>query len=79
MRWQQQLGRWDLTLNALDHHQDKPTPLRESIAGAPAIRPRYERTQLLGGSAAVALGRSTLRAELGYSTRRWFLSSAPDD
>jgi hypothetical protein len=79
LRWQRQAGRWDLTLNALDHHHDTPTPFRERVAGASVIRPRHERTQLLGGSVAVAIGRSALRAELGYSTRRWFLSADPDD
>lgn len=74
LRWQRPAGRWDLTLNWLYHHYDAPVPFRTRTPGGFEIAPRYERTHLAGGTASTALGPTTLRAELGWSARRWFLT-----
>jgi len=38
-----------------------------------SIEPTYERSHLFGGTFSKAFGDLTLRAEIGYSTDRYFL------
>jgi hypothetical protein len=79
LRWQHTAGRWDLTLNWLYHRYDAPVPFRTVTPAGIEIAPRYERTHLVGGTASTAVGSTTLRAEFGHSTRRWFLTADPAD
>ena len=80
MRWSAFLGGWDLSLNYLYHYQDQAVPFRRrSETGALAILPQYQRTHLIGGTFSNAFGSFTLRGEIGYSTRRFFLSRDPMD
>jgi hypothetical protein len=70
---------WDLTLNYLYHYQDDPVPFSAVTPTGIVTTPRYERSQLIGGSASNAFGRTTLRTEVAYSTDRWFLTTDPRD
>lgn len=73
------LGGWDLTLNYLYHYYDDPVPFVAVRAGVPVLAPAYERSRLFGASASNAFGSTTLRAEVGYSTDRWFISTDARD
>ncbi|MGH7858001.1 MAG: DUF1302 family protein, partial [Candidatus Binatia bacterium] len=73
------LGGWDLTLNYLYHYQDQPVLRRSLDAAGIIVTPEYERTHLAGGTFSRAFGDLTLRAELAYSTHRFFLTESPAD
>jgi len=73
------LGGWDLTLNYMHHYQDQPVLRRSLDARGVVVTPEYERTHLTGGTIARAFGDLTLRAELAYSTRRFFLTESAAD
>ncbi len=80
MRWSAFLGGWDLSLNYLYHYQDQAVAFQRRVeTGALAILPQYRRTHLIGGTFSNAFGSFTLRGEVGYSTRRFFLSRDPID
>ena len=68
------LGGWDLSVNYFHHYNDDPVPFITLTPTGVVVRPRYERTQLLGGSFSNAFGRATVRGEAAYSTDRWFLT-----
>jgi hypothetical protein len=72
-------GGWDLTLNYLYHYQDDPAPFSAVTPTGIVTTPRYERSQLIGGSASNAYASTTLRSEVAYSTDRWFLTNDPRD
>ncbi len=72
-------GGWDLTLNYLYHYHDDPVPFSTVTSAGVVTTPRYERSQLIGGSASNAFGSTTLRTEVAYSTDRWFLTNDPGD
>lgn len=73
------LNGWDISLNYLYHYQDQPVFLRYVNAQSIDVVPGYERTHLFGGSASNVFGDTTFRAEVGYSTDRYFLSSDRND
>jgi hypothetical protein len=74
---------WDLTLNYLYHYDDIPVLYQQlglSATGPTVIvQPRYERTHLIGGTASNAFGDLTVRAEVGYSTDRFFITDLRRD
>lgn len=72
-------GGWDLTLNYLYHFYDDPVPFSAITPTGVVTTPRYERSQLIGGSASTAFGSTTLRTEVAHSTNRWFLTTDPRD
>jgi hypothetical protein len=73
-------GGWDLSLNYLYHFRDERIFFREALPeGGVIFRPGFERSHLVGGSASNAFGDFTLRAELGYSTDRFFIANDPGD
>jgi len=62
---------WDLTLNYLYHYDDLPTLFREvgvNTTGKSVvrIRPKHQRQHLIGATFSTAIGKLTLRGELGY-------------
>jgi len=73
------IGGWDVSLNYLYHYQDQPVLYQFLDDSAAVIAPTYERTHLFGGSVSNVFGDITFRAELGYSTDRYFLSNDPAD
>jgi hypothetical protein len=73
------IGGWDVTLNYLYHYYDDPVPFVAMTAGGPALEPAYERSRLFGATVSNAFGSTTVRAELGYSTDRWFITRDPAD
>lgn len=66
---------WDLSANALWHHDDVPIPFRtiDFANGAPRVRvqPGFERTAVLGGTASSAFGNLTVRGEVAGQIDRW--------
>lgn len=73
-RWSASFGRWDWTLNYLYHFYDDPVPFLRVSTNGIDVTPRYERSRLLGATAATAFGSTTFRTELGYSKDRWFIT-----
>jgi hypothetical protein len=73
------LGGWDVTLNYLYHTYDDPVPFVALKDGAPVLAPGYERSRLFGASFSNAFGSTTVRGEVGYSTDRWFITTAAAD
>jgi len=74
------LGGWDVSLNYLYLFRDEQVFRREIVdAGDILIRPDFERSHLIGGTASNAFGKFTLRTELGVSTNRFFLTEDPAD
>ena len=73
------LAGWDIALNYMYHYQDQPVLYRSYDGVDITIEPRYERTHLVGGSFSNVFGDTTLRAEVGYSSDRYFLTSKPAD
>jgi hypothetical protein len=71
---------WDITFNYLYHYQDLPV-LYQQLVGASAttrhieISPVFERSHLIGGTLSNAFGDFTVRAEWGYSTDTYFVST----
>lgn len=73
-------GGWDVSLNYFYHYRDAQVLRRLRLNdGGIALAPGYERTHLIGGSLSNAFGKATLRAEVGYSTDRFFLTNRADD
>ncbi|RIL06320.1 MAG: hypothetical protein DCC71_07285 [Proteobacteria bacterium] len=66
---------WDLSANALWHHDDVPIPFRtiDVASGAPRVRvePGFERSAVLGGTASSAFGNLTVRGEFAAQLDRW--------
>jgi hypothetical protein len=79
LRWQRPIGRVDLSANWLYHHYDVPVPFRHVDPAGVVVAPRYERTQLLGSAFSTVLGSTALRGEVGWSSRRWFLTDDRSD
>jgi hypothetical protein len=73
------VGGWDVTLNYLYHTCDDPVPFVAIRNGAPVLAPGYERSRLFGASVSNAFGSTTVRGEVGYSTDRWFITTAATD
>ena len=73
------VGGWDVTLNYLYHTYDDPTPFVAIRDGGPVLAPGYERSRLFGASVSNAFGSTTVRGEVGYSTDRWFITTAATD
>jgi hypothetical protein len=73
------IGGWDVTLNYLYHTYDDPVPFVAVRDGVPVLAPGYERSRLFGASVANAFGSTTVRAEVGYSTDRWFITTDARD
>jgi hypothetical protein len=73
------VGGWDVTLNYLYHTYDDPVPFVAIRDGAPVLAPGYERSRLFGASVSNAFGSTTVRGEVGYSTDRWFITTAATD
>ena len=73
------VGGWDVTLNYLYHTYDDPVPFVAIRNGAPVLAPGYERSKLIGASVSNAFGSTTVRGEVGYSTDRWFITTAATD
>lgn len=73
-------GGWDVSLNYFYHYQDQQVLERRLTApGQILIQPGFERTHLIGGSASNSFGKATLRAEVGYSTDRFFIDRDIND
>ena len=73
-------GGWDWSLNYLYHFQDAQViRTRQTPDGNMVVAPAYERTHLMGATASNAFGEFTLRAEIGYSTDRFFLTDDPNN
>ncbi len=72
-------GGWALALNYVYHYFDRPVIRREISPQGIAVRADYERTHLLGGTFSNVFDDFTLRGEVGYSSDRYFLTSAVSD
>lgn len=73
------IGGWDVTLNYLYHTYDDPVPFVAMRDGMPVLAPAYARSRLFGTSVSNAFGSTTVRGEAGYSTDRWFITTAATD
>ena len=69
---------WDLTLNYFYHYQDFPVLYQQRKNDTVTITPTYKRNHLLGGSASNTFGDFILRAEAGYNSDSYFISSNLD-
>lgn len=73
---------WDLSLNYLYQYDNQPALHRRFVPGPVPmveITPRYHRTHVLGTSFSRAFGEWVFRGELGYFSRRSFLTDDPAD
>lgn len=70
---------WDWSLNSLYAFDDTQVFRRETLPDQITLTPEFERTLLVGGTASNAFGKKTLRAEVGYSTDNFELTSDPLD
>ncbi|MFT7560758.1 MAG: hypothetical protein ACI93R_002681 [Flavobacteriales bacterium] len=72
---------WDISLNYLNHYDDLPAFYRalEVVSGINQIRisPRYERTEIIGGTATTAFGELTFRTELAFTRNQHFIVNDP--
>jgi len=72
---------WDITFNYLYHYQDLPVLYQQLVSlgngsgTSIEITPTFERSHLIGGTLSNAFGDFTVRAEWGYSTDTYFVSS----
>jgi hypothetical protein len=76
------LAGWDLSLNYLYQYHNQPVLQQRVIPGpAPVVEvtPRYHRTHVLGGTFSRALGDWVARGELGYFSKRFFVTTDPAD
>ncbi|PCI64771.1 MAG: hypothetical protein COB37_00305 [Kordiimonadales bacterium] len=73
------LGGWDVSLNYAYHYVDRPVVRRSVSDAGITITQNYERSHLVGGTAATVFGDFALRAEIGYSTNRFFRTSDQAD
>jgi hypothetical protein len=71
------LGGWDVTLNYLYHYLDVPVHFLAREPDGAALRTDYRRSQTFGGTVSNAFGNLTLRAEVGYSPKRFFATYTP--
>lgn len=74
---------WDLSFNYLYQYSNLPV-LYQDLTLSPSgpivnINPEYERTHVIGGSFSNAFGDVVIRAELGYFTDHYFLSTNSND
>lgn len=67
---------WDVTLNYLYQYLNLPVLSRQAGSEGVIIQPQYERSHLIGGSVSNALGDFTLRAEVGYRTDSYYVTSS---
>ena len=79
LRYTTFIGGWQLSANYLYHYFDRPNFRREIGVTGVTIIPQYARTHLLGGTFNTAIGDWVARGELGYSTKRRFLTRNPCD
>jgi len=73
-------GGWDVTINYLYQYDNQPVLHQQFLPGAiptVGITPRYHRTHIFGGTLSRAFGDWVVRGELGYFTRRYFISNDP--
>lgn len=70
---------WDWSLNSLYSFDDAQVFRRETLPEQIVLAPEFERTLLVGGTASNAFGKTTLRAEVGYATDSFELTSNPLD
>jgi len=66
---------WDLSFNYLYHYIDTPVLYQNIEDQGVVIDSVYERNQLIGATASNAFGDFTIRAEIGYNTHSYNLSS----
>jgi len=72
---------WDITFNYLYHYQDLPVLYQQFVSSGSGsqdrieITPTFERSHLIGGTLSNAFDDFTIRAEWGYSTDAYFVSS----
>lgn len=74
LRWSGFQNGWDYSLNYLYHYDDLPTLYQYQEDTTITIDPKYERSQLFGGTFTKSFGDITLRGELAYSANKHFLS-----
>jgi len=67
---------WDLSLNYAYHYSDRPVVRHRISSAGVSIKENYERTHLLGGTASNVFGDITARGEFGYSSDRFYLTTA---
>lgn len=72
-------GGWDLTANYLYHFQDQAILELDRSFSVTRVTPTYERTHLLGFTATNAFGDFVVRGEIGFSSDRYFTSTASLD
>jgi hypothetical protein len=73
------LDGWDVTLNYLYHYYDTPVVSVVRLPAEVRIEIDHRRTHTFGGTLSKAFGDFTLRAEVGYSTHRYFITDDPVD
>lgn len=66
---------WDISLNYLYHYQDFAVPYVNFSDGAVNFTADFKRNHLLGGTLSNVFGDFTLRAELGFNSHTYQLSS----
>ena len=76
-RYSRSLGKWDLTANYFYGWEDTPTSYLsgiESMLGSPLpllfFRPKYDRKEVFGGTAATNFGSLVLRLEAGWNNNK---------
>ncbi len=83
VRYSRSLGSWDLTANYFRGWEDLPTSYLAGLIGGPSppagpavtpptllFAPRYDRREVLGGTAATSLGPLVLRFEAGWNRHK---------
>lgn len=71
---------WDLTLNYLYHYDDTPVFFRRiNSNGSVTITPKHKRNRLIGVTFSTAIGKLTLRGEVGYSIGRTISTNSLSD
>jgi hypothetical protein len=75
-RYQQTVGRWDLTANYFHGWEDLPTNYAGGLTTTPdrppaaVFNPRYDRKEVVGGTATTSFGSLVLRVEAGLNRRK---------
>lgn len=73
-RYSRSIGAWDLTANYFYGWEDVPTSYLRGVALAPSptlvIKPRYDRKEVFGGTAATNFGAVVLRLEAGWNRNK---------
>ncbi|MCZ6916306.1 MAG: hypothetical protein O7I93_05985 [Gemmatimonadetes bacterium] len=74
---------WDLGVNYAYLYDDVPVLFRrvslDDAGPRVTITPRYARTHLVGGTFSNTFGALTLRGEVAYQSKRYFITSTPQD